>query len=391
MTAALLCASVFVSPPQVAHACGGCFAPTGQPSVVTAHRMVVSISDQETTLWDLFEYAGNPSDFVWVLPVAEGEGVEVALAEQAFFQYLADQTTVTLQGPFTSTGGGFGCGADSGGYGASSRSVTVYAQEVVGPYETVTIGSDDVGSLTRWLADNGYVVPDSLTPTISHYVEQGMSFVVLRLSPNAGISQMQPVRVTTPGTHVTFPLRMVAAGIGDTVSIELYVIGEGRYEAQNFPNAEVDEAELTYDGATATFNYDALAAERLASNDGRTWLTEFSSGITAPTGGAYVTYDDDGYHGPLDDWLVATRHFTGSSTVTRMRAELPAGALSDDLVLQASERGYRPALYVAARATVVAPPNTNGMPGAQLIVAFVALVVLAASGARRQGQGRARR
>ncbi|MCZ7677488.1 MAG: hypothetical protein M5U28_01405 [Sandaracinaceae bacterium] len=68
-----------------AAACGGCFGPTGQPTVVTAHRMAISLSAERTILWDQFEYAGSPDDFVWVLPVAGDQDVRVELAENAFF------------------------------------------------------------------------------------------------------------------------------------------------------------------------------------------------------------------------------------------------------------------------------------------------------------------
>jgi len=304
--------------------------------------MVVSINDSETTLWDQFEYAGDPDDFVWVLPVSGGEEVDIGLADQSFFQYLADQTAVTLTGPAprgSSSGFSLGCAASSAPASADeTRSVTVYSSEVVGPYETAVIGSEDANSLTDWLAENGYVIPEALEPTIAHYVDEGMSFAVLRLAPNAGVSQMQPVRVTTPGTHVSFPLRMVAAGIAESVALELYIIAEGRWEAQNFPNAMIPASELAYDLNAGIFNYDEVAADLLAAGDGRTWLTEFSDLVYGPSVGAVYYTDDTGEHSPYDDWYVATRDLPGSTdvTVTRMRADLPANALAEDLILQAS-------------------------------------------------------
>ncbi|MBW2461494.1 MAG: DUF2330 domain-containing protein, partial [Deltaproteobacteria bacterium] len=331
---------------------------------------------------------------VWVLPVAGGQEVDIDVADQLFFQYLADQTRVTLQGPVSSTGGGgFGCSASDGGSGPTASNVTIYSQEVVGPYETVTIGADDAGSLVGWLTDNDYAVPDTLLPTIDHYVAQDMNFVVLRLSPTAGVSQMQPVRVTTPGAQVSFPLRMIAAGIGTTVSLELFLIAEGRWEAQNFPNAEVDSADLYYDWATGAFNYDDVVADVLASNDGRTWLTEFSSAIYPPTASQWVTYVDGAYHGPQGDWDVATRHIPGAVTVTRMRAELPASALADDLVLQASMLGRRPGRILVnngVNADVSTTPgrtNSNESPTSFLFsLFFIAFAVAVVVRPRRRGR-----
>ena len=87
--------------PRLAAACGGCFAPTGTPNIVTAHRMAVSLSATETTLWDQIQYAGAPADFVWVLPVAPG--VEVQLADNAFFEALAQGTQLNLIAPLPPT------------------------------------------------------------------------------------------------------------------------------------------------------------------------------------------------------------------------------------------------------------------------------------------------
>ena len=51
---------------QPARACGGCFRPQQVVSAVNAHRMVFSVSQAQTILWDQFTYSGNPQDFAWV-------------------------------------------------------------------------------------------------------------------------------------------------------------------------------------------------------------------------------------------------------------------------------------------------------------------------------------
>ena len=362
-------------------------------SVVTAHRMVVSLSTDETSLWDQIEYSGAPADFVWVLPITSGSTTEVAVGEESFFQYLSSRTEVSLLGPATSTGSGVGCGSTELSSPRSTM-VRVYSSAVVGPYETVTIGSDDPTSLGEWLSTNGYAVPDAVRPVIAYYVERGMDFVVLRLAPNASVSQMQPVRVTTAGLNVTFPLRMVAAGVSDSVAIELYVIAGGRWEAANFPNAVVSANAIIYDWATGTYNYDELATARLRSNGGRTWLTEFSDVVGPPEEGAFVTHDETGYHGPLEDWEIATRSLSGPATVTRMRAELPASALSDDLALRASAGA--PLLGVVdvthdrnAPLSALPAAGERGSPPADLWVVLLAIALALAPSLRRRMTRRA--
>src|SRR3954468_259400 len=87
--------------PADAHACGGCFHPENQPpeleSLVTAHRMALSISPDASVLWDQVKYAGSPAEFAWVLPVMPGARLEVA--SDAWFEALDAATAVRLSPP----------------------------------------------------------------------------------------------------------------------------------------------------------------------------------------------------------------------------------------------------------------------------------------------------
>jgi len=334
--------------PQTAAACGGCFAPpnpTGTPTVVTRHQMAISMTLEETTLWDQIEYAGDPEDFVWVLPVSNG--APVMLAENAFFEALEQVTTIQLTAPapprtFCNDPCGSGLGAsfssDRGAPGADAGmgGVTVHHQAAIGPYETATIGSEDPAALVTWLQENGYTVPDEMLPIITHYTDLGMDFAVLRLSSNFGVNQMQPVRVTMPGINPTFPLRMVAAGVVGSVGLDLFVFAEGRYEPMNFANSEVDRDALSYDWATSSFNYDGLYEAAQDVEDGRVWVTEYAQ--TAPRFQieSYVSYDDESEpHMAAEDFAIVTRNLT-APYLTRMTADLSVAHLGEDLVLGAS-------------------------------------------------------
>ncbi|HHH30224.1 MAG TPA: DUF2330 domain-containing protein [Polyangiaceae bacterium] len=341
LTLACAAAIAGVMVPDSASACGGCFAPTGSPTVVTRHQMAISMSMEETTLWDQIEYAGDPDDFVWVLPVRDGAPVE--LAENAFFEALEQVTQITLQAPTPPrTFCGDPCGSldfasagapreDDGGGG-----VTVHYQAAIGPYETATIGSEDPGALVGWLNDNGYTVPEDMLPIIAHYTDLGMDFAVLRLSPNFGVNQMQPVRVTMPGINPTFPLRMVAAGVEGSVGLELFVFAEGRYGPMNFAEAEVDREALSYDWNSATFNYDELYEQAQETEGGRVWITEFAQPAPAAQIRNYQSYDDGGSpHRADEDWAVVERHLA-APYLTRLTADLSVADLGEDLVLGAS-------------------------------------------------------
>jgi hypothetical protein len=270
-----------------ARACGGCFhqpSPT-QVTVVTGHRMVFSVSQQQTVLWDQIEYSGSPEDFAWILPVQAGATLQ--LSHDEFFSALDSLTDPVITGPSPNCngagGGGVGCGSAASdnsalapGASGSGSSVQVVSQSVVGPYDTVTIQSTDPNAIYDWLNANGYATPDAMRPTIDAYVQGGFDFLAVRLAPGQGVQAMQPVRVVTQGAGLVLPLRMVAAGVGAQVGITLYVISEGRYEAQNFPNAVVQQSQLTWDPTQNQSNYETLA-EQLMGGNGGTWLTEFAA------------------------------------------------------------------------------------------------------------------
>ena len=46
-----------------ASACGGCFVSQTENTQVTGHKMVLSVSQTQTTLWDQISYNGDPKSF----------------------------------------------------------------------------------------------------------------------------------------------------------------------------------------------------------------------------------------------------------------------------------------------------------------------------------------
>lgn len=265
---------------RTATACGGCFSPPTENTVVDGHRMAFAISKTQTVLWDQFNYSGDPKEFAWVLPVRPGTRVELSHDEFIAALEAATQPIIVAPASPNNGGGGGGCGSATSlasNYGSSpGDSVIVVSQQVVGPYEVVTLKATDPKALTNWLTAHGYAIPPAIQPTLDAYVKEGFDFIALRLLPNKGVSAMKPVRVVSPGADVTLPLRMVAAGIGAKVGVVLYVLGEGRYEAANYPNVTVDFANLTWDSTQNRSNYNELVTAALAGGDGRGWFTEFA-------------------------------------------------------------------------------------------------------------------
>jgi MYXO-CTERM domain-containing protein len=312
MTCALAITSAWLAlGARDARACGGCFhQPPGptevESTLVTDHRMVLSISPVQTVLWDQIRYSGTPSSFAWVLPVKPGARIE--LSDDAWIAALDAATQAVVVGPSTSCGGapvdyedgnGGGCASSSEGAseafapgaadedaGADSQ-VQVVSQQTVGPYDAVTVQSSQGEALGDWLRANGYAVPASIQPTIDAFTSEGFDFIALKLAPGQGVQAMQPVRVVTPGANLSLPLRMVAAGTGPTVGIELFVLSEGRYHPQNFPDAVIDFSQLAWDPYQSISNYSQLATTAMAAVGGTAWLTESSQPLSLYVAGPY--------------------------------------------------------------------------------------------------------
>lgn len=343
-----------------AAACGGCFAPPAESTVVTGHRMALSVSTSQTVLWDQIQYSGNPTDFAWVLPIKPGAVIE--LSTDAWFEALEQGTLANVIAPpinCPNQGGGFGCGSlalaenFSGTGGGSDPHVTVLHEGTVGPYDTVTLMADQQGVLNDWLSSHGYNVDASTQPIIDAYVAEGFNFIALRLQPTKDVQQMKPVRVRTQGASAALPLRMVAAGTGPEVAITLFVISEGRYAADGFANTTVDNHFLAWDFVSNTSNFAELRSALLEQNGGATWLTAYAGErpfFTSPkdplSGGFYgfsedftalntladVYFDKGLQNGELDALCqgVAAQFTSVASSVDRVTNPCPPGAPLDD-------------------------------------------------------------
>ena len=359
-------ACVVLAPERPARACGGCFSPPDTPTVVTDHRMLLSVSLDQTTLYDQIQYSGSPDSFAWVLPIAGT--ADVGLSSDLLFDVLDTLTQTTVYPPPRNCPAPPPNCVNSFGGAAADASATpgvqVLKQEVVGPYETVQLASSDPQALDDWLGSHGYQIPSDVQPIIDAYVSEGFDFLALKLVPGESVQSMRPVRVTTQGASPVLPLRMVAAGTGSTVGITLWVVSDGRYEPSNFPFFHIEDSEIVWNWDTSSSNFAQVRqAKEQAANDGA-WEIE-SSLWEAPdqivnlvdNGGYAYNYNDydagqdyepignpdGGDGGETADQVRAddlATLFQGMSPtqvrVTRMRADLSRAALGVDLRLQAS-------------------------------------------------------
>jgi hypothetical protein len=374
-----------------AAACGGCFHPPTPPtqiaSDITDERMLLSVSPTQTTLYDQIQYSGSPTSFAWVLPIHGA--VTVGLSADILFDAVDALTVTQITPPPSScpappSCGGVGCGgffasasSDNAGASGNPSTVTVTKQQNVGPYEAVQLHATDSSALDDWLTQNGFVIPDDVTPVLAAYVQEGFDFLAMKLLPNQGVQAMRPVRVSSPGAAFSLPLRMAAIGTGVTVGITIWVFSDGRYEPQNFPFFHIEDTALVWDWSASSSNYAALRAQNEAALGSRGWeiesSLELSQGIVtgavlsggqtvggpgvsvsvAPTDPSedYLPVGDpdagtDGGDGGIVETAEDVRAddltalFAGIAApnvrITRIRSDIAHAAMTADLVLQAS-------------------------------------------------------
>jgi hypothetical protein len=364
-----------------ASACGGCVVPPNQTaSDITDERMLLSVSQTQTTLYDQIRYAGSPESFAWVLPI-HGT-VDVGLSADVLFGAVDTLTATRINPPPVSCppipqqcldNSAFGSptsASDRAGNSGSSGGVTVTKQENVGPYATVQLKSTDPNALTKWLVENGFQIKEDEKPIIAQYVAEGFDFLALKLKPNENVKSMRPVRVTTQGASLALPLRMAAVGTGAKVGITIWVVGDGRYEPQNFPFYRIEDKDLVWDFQTSTSNYTTLRDQNEAAFVGKGWEMQssldlaqqvvsstiqsggvvnggFGGPATQPNNAAndYLAIEPDGQSPGKTAEQVRTDDITAlfagmkgpNVRVTRMRSDIAKAAMNVDFFLQASQ------------------------------------------------------
>jgi hypothetical protein len=361
-----------------ASACGGCFQPTQSVSDITDERMLLTVSTQQSTLYDQIRYSGSPSSFAWVLPIRGT--VTVGLSADILFNSIDALTTTQIipppqNCPTPNCPINAGAAAPTGDFGGAAAedagAVQVLSAANVGPYATVQLHSTDSSALDAWLTQNGYNIPTAVQPILDAYVQEGFDFLAMKLLPNQGVQAMRPVRVTTSGASLSLPLRMASIGTGAITGITIWVLADGRYEPQNFKSFHIDDSQLIWDWSTNLSNYTTLRVQKETASQNTIWEMESSIALNEQlitnvilSGGQYygngyspgaavdATQDylpigdadagaDGGYESADqvrdEDITTLFAGLTGPTVrVTRIRSDISQAAMTADFQVQAS-------------------------------------------------------
>ena len=286
--AAVLAAATLVMSPTTtagACACGGIVSPDLDARVRGEQSLVALDGNTETIVMrlDLQSVADNAA-----LIVPTPTPATASSAEPGLFTELERLTAPRIERGGTGHSGRDEAGSVPGG------GPTVVAQVQLGPLEATTLTGGDLTGLRRWLDANGYTMRPEVTAALAPYLEQGWSFVAMRLTGDTPLSgQLDPVRLDFTSDRLVYPMRMAAAA-KDTQRVVIYTLAQHRMQRID---ADADHQAVTVDyaGSIRGRSTNQALAELSARNS---YLTKISTTIDEPSS---ITTDFIFAPAPRDD------------------------------------------------------------------------------------------
>ncbi len=253
---------------------------TTVPVDQNAERIIFTQNNDGTvTSYVQIEYTSSAPDFSWILPQPEAidvEDVEVPEDAIAAFTELDVATDpVFIPPPLPE------CLTIAASAPAASASVEVFASGEVGPYGLDVVGSADPNALIGWQRDNSYRVTPEMEPLIDLYVEEGFVYLAMKLRPDQGVQDVEPVNVTYPSSGPMIPLRsQLSRPIHMAVMVRIYA--DKQATPTNYAKIDIANEELILFGRGGRNNYNQLMGDK-ADEYGS--FRQPAAGRDAPLGG----------------------------------------------------------------------------------------------------------
>ena len=327
--------------PRPADACGTMVfeAHAERPGGMDGQELFLSLGPDATTLVLSASFIGVGGDKAFLLPLRDVP-TEVRDADDSLFIALETGTVPVVNVVEASDeGGGFGCGAKSGGdFSRGGESdVEVLDRGSTESYEYVVVGGDTGSALADWLSTAGFAVPSEFEAALDAYVDDGWYFLAARVAAGNTEGHLAPLELQLPAiagaTSIPFGIGSYALAPADSIGITLYVASQGSMLPENYAVETIDRMALEA-ASESTSNYADLFDELVGR--GSTWVVEYSYGSWDPSSlEDWVNGDEEyGINVGEDvdpDWI---REFHGrlgydQARLTRLRTRLSGAELVD--------------------------------------------------------------
>ncbi len=273
-----LTASLFA--PVAASACGGFFC-SSAPVDQQAERILFVQEDSQT--WSAYveiQYQGEADQFAWVVPVPEVPVLDTWYGQA--FSALDQATEPNYQpdwrcAPIDAFGEGDGAPGAGGDPNARDEDdVQVLAQEQVGPFDTVTLQSDDPRALIDWLRTNDYRIVPEMEPFIALYTAEGMKFTAMRLTEGETVEAIKPIKMTYRSQNPVVPLRLTSVAAMPEMGVKVWILSNQKFGPLNVPDIEIPLDEVVFDYNRWQTNYLPLVARKVDQAGGHGFVTEYA-------------------------------------------------------------------------------------------------------------------
>ncbi|MDR0782823.1 MAG: DUF2330 domain-containing protein [Propionibacteriaceae bacterium] len=111
---------------------------------------------------------------------------------------------------------------------------------LLGPFEAVSLESDDAEGLQKWLDTHGYTLPETTSERLKPYLYKGWYFTAIKLTSDYELSgSLVPIRIEFETDDFVYPLALSQA-FTPAQQITLYVFADFRATVSNLVTGSVD-------------------------------------------------------------------------------------------------------------------------------------------------------
>lgn len=237
-------------------------------------------------------FSRGPEALAWVVPVS-AKPIHVGTAPAKILDDLATATAprfyeiiVRPQMKFP-----IGCSASTADeLTLPLPSVTVHASGQAGVYDYSVLTAADAGTLSRWLSDHHYAIPENTEKVLQRYVDRRFYFLAIKLNADAKTIAdtlvPPPIHYRYVDTDIVFPIVVSSLSAAPQNEVLLHVLAPHRMGADaNWVNAVMGReviAQAPVPAEKVADYYEALVLQSMQQRP-RTVLTEYANRVDAST------------------------------------------------------------------------------------------------------------
>jgi hypothetical protein len=169
-------------------------------------------------------------EMAWIIPVPSQPGVQVT-GKELFVELDRITAPEIVYKTEHRDGLSWGLSAE-----AIPQAVEVLERKQVGVYDVAVLAGQEAGALLDWLHAEGFSLPGALKAPLDAYIDEGWTFVAMRIAPDAGqgaVQDAQPVWLSFDADEMVYPMRLTGAQ-GKPLALRLYILADHRYELDGF-------------------------------------------------------------------------------------------------------------------------------------------------------------